>query len=388
MYRTGVLLVVCAVLALLVIFFSYASSDNNTPRAQDIISACDREGGGRAECYEERISALYPELAVPSIFGIIREVRHRDRSYQFCHVLAHKLGERVVAEDPDRWLDAIPLNPSDGLCSNGFIHGVVGGRFRSEVLDDETLQRFLPDFRAACEARGSWNPSDLDRAICYHGLGHLYDFITDADIPKALDVCEKTAPHDMRRVCIEGVFMQIYQPLEPDDFLMIERMTARPSTTTVRMYCARFSDDSHEGACLRESWPYAREGILSGRGARDFCSGQPNVEEERKCYESISAIVGRMSLDDVDKAVAACSSFPSAYQSTCFAASAQAVLEESRLDGADAIALCDRAGEPMATKCKSELASRALFIYGDNSSRREAFCALIPESARTMCSTP
>lgn len=353
--------------------------------AERIVATC-KDSGDHAACYEREVLVLYPELPVPELFEVIRRIRMDDPSYQFCHVLGHKLGERVVAEDPERWVDAIPLNPSDGMCSNGFIHGVVGGRFRAEVLDDVTIAALLPDFKRACEERIGWRPSDLDRALCYHGLGHLYVFITDANMEKALDVCEATSPPDLRRVCIEGVFMQIYQPMEPDDFLMIERMEVKPSTTTVRQYCARYERDEYEGACLHESWPYSREGILDGTGSEAFCSGQPTSEEERRCYQTISTLVGRTSLDDPHKALRACKKFPIAFQNECYAASAQALLEEDRTDAKNALAFCRLAPGSAAEACVKTLVDHAQFIFGSNETAYNDFCGLLEGPLKQQCS--
>ncbi len=180
--------------------------------ARTIVDRCQDEGD-RPACYEREVPALYPQRSVEELFDTIRTVRTLYSSYQFCHVAAHKLGEKVVAEDPDAWVDAIALNPADGLCSNGFIHGVVGGRFRAEVLDEKTMTSLMPDFRRACEERSDWQPSSLDRAICYHGMGHLFLFISDGNIDRALATCESATDANYRRVCAQGVFMQIYQPL-------------------------------------------------------------------------------------------------------------------------------------------------------------------------------
>lgn len=355
-----------------------------TGRADAIAATC-ASANNHAECYEYEVSALYPNLSVPEIFDVVRLILKKDATYQFCHVLAHKIGERVVAEDPERWIDAIPLNPSDGLCSNGFIHGVVGGRFRAEVLDDATLEKLLPDFRRACEPRTGWKPSILDQAICYHGLGHLYDFITNADLPKALDICSQTTTQNYRRVCIEGVFMQIYQPLEPDDYLMIEQMPVKPTKGTVRQFCARFADTpAYEGACLRESWPL-HAGMADGTGVESFCSNQPNPTEETACYESATAIIGRQSLGSPEKAASACEQLPQQRQDLCFRTAAQAVLEENRTDASKAIALCARAQGPLARSCMVSLSAQAGFIFGQNRSEMKQFCAALPVDMRARC---
>ena len=350
-----------------------------------IIKTCAWDGDDPSSCYESEVPALYPGRPLPEVFDIIRDVVQKDSSYQFCHVLAHKIGERVVAEDPARWIDAIPLNPRDGLCSNGFIHGVIGGRFRSEVLSDVMLNELIPDFSRACEARKDWKPSDLDRAICYHGLGHLYDYITDANLGKALSLCERTTSSQFRRVCVEGVFMQIYQPLEPDDYLLIERMAVRPGTTTVRQFCAPFKDPEYVGACLRESWPFFRKDIMNGDGIEAFCSAQSNDELEEHCYRSAFTIVGRLALATPESAALACVHAPTGRQEMCYSVLAQTVLEEDRANVTGALALCARAPSEIAGTCVQWLIHQASFIFGSNTEEYTQFCKELAVTGPLRC---
>lgn len=380
------LLVGAAALAIFAFFPDASSTDR---LARDIVARCAEEIP-HAKCYEREMPALLTRLALPEVFEVIRHIRKQDPSYQFCHVLAHKIGEIVVAKDPDRWLDAIPYNPLDGLCSNGFIHGVISGRFSADVLDERTREQYVPDFSRACEPRGAWQPTQLDRAMCYHGLGHLYLFITDADIPKALDLCERTAAgadpkEDFRRVCREGVFMQIYQQLDPDDdFLVVERTSVRPTKKTVRQFCARFERDEYKGACLRESWPLFREEIMNGTGIAAFCADQPHAAEETACYESVFAIVGRLSLEKPEHIADVCGHVPEERAAMCWADTAATILEEDRHAFEHAIDLCNSAPERYQTPCLETLAERTSFIFG-NTPDATHFCAMLPEYVRTMC---
>lgn len=380
------------ILAIGVVFLmQYRGGSDPASVARAIVADCEKHGGDHSACYEAEIPSLYPKYSVPELFDVVRAVRVDDPSYQFCHVLGHKLGERVVAEDPDKWVDAIPLNPADGLCSNGFIHGVVGGRFRAEVLNDDTIAKFLPDFKIACEPHDGWHPSDLDRAMCYHGMGHLFDFITNAAIPKALSLCRSVAPGDLERVCVQGVFMQIYQPLEPDDFALIAQMPVKPSTTTVPTYCAQFKDDPMaQGSCIEESWPFQQPHITDGTAVEKLCSWEPNRAEADVCYIAMSSIIGRMSLGSPERAAKACSAFPTDRVATCYAYSAEAVLEENRTDATPAIALCSDAPSSAASQCLSMLVDHAHFMFGSNQAELQNFCAALPDAYRQPCnaSTP
>lgn len=368
------------------VLFLFASRESPTDLARTLVARCAQETD-KSACYEREVPKLYPEISLDSVFAVVREIRAQDPAYQFCHVLAHKLGERIVAEDPARWVEAIPLNPPDGLCSNGFVHGVVGGRFRAEVLSDASLEKFIPDFRRACEAHDGWNPSSLDRAICYHGMGHLFDFITDAHIPKALRLCERTASEEYHRVCVQGVFMQIYQPLEPDDFQLIARMGNAPTKQTLRAYCGAFSDPLVQGSCLEESWPLFVDEILEG-DVEPFCSWQPNAEEKDQCYIAVSSIIGRMTLGDHARVQRACDAFSPVRRSTCYAYSAQAVLEESRDDGPKALAICALATGDSEQRCRDVLIDHAQFIFGSDQEARDRFCTAFDGNERGRCVAP
>jgi len=386
----GVLFLV-ALGAIVATFFLRAPVVKADQVAEEIIAACktDPKSGGD-QCYEKRVPDLYPDMPMRAVFDVIREIRHKDPSYQFCHVLAHKLGERIVAEDPSRWIEVMSMNPEDGLCSNGFIHGIIVGRFRDDVLDDERLRSVIPDFARACEPREDWQPTPLDQAICYHGMGHLYMFITNADYERSLETCDATtqsATGNFMRVCREGVFMQTYQPLEPDDFALIELLPEKPGVENYRRICAQFPRDEDEGACLREAWPLFRESLFEPGGAAQFCSGQPNEDEKDACYDSVFAIVGRQSLSDADKAVRVCSTVPSEEKLKCFSSVAGAILEEDRASGQGAIDFCERAGEELSPRCLRVLADRARFVFGDTP-YRTSFCALLPDDLAGRCTTP
>lgn len=361
-----------------------------TPRAataEEIVATCAKEPE-REQCYEREVPALYPARSLAELFTIIRAIRVADPSYQFCHVLAHKLGENAVAEDPSQWIGFIPENPADGLCSNGFIHGVIVGRFRNDTLDPATLEKTIPDFKRACEPREDWSPTPLDQAICYHGMGHLFMFITNADIRASLDVCDRvtrSATGDFSRVCREGVFMQIYQPLEPDDFALIELLPEKPTPEKYRALCAAYGRiPEEEGACLREAWPLFREDILFNGGAEAFCRAQPTADEETACYETVFAVAGRQLLGKEEQARAVCSSVPSARKAQCFAVIAQSSLEENRSDGRAAVSICTHAGAEKDA-CMQLLATRAPWIFGADEERQSAFCRLLPEEFHATC---
>lgn len=374
--------VVFVVLGLAVDMFFFETTD-----AQSIVAEC-ASMDDHAKCYEDTVPNLYPKLSIAEVFDIVRDIRREDPSYQFCHVLAHKLGQQAVLIDKDNWLSLMPLNPADGMCSNGFMHGVILGRFRDSVLDDATIEKAIPDFARACEPQESWKPSSLDQAICYHGLGHLFMFITDADIPKALMVCDRVSQSptgDFGRVCREGVFMQIYQPLEPDDFTLLESLPEIPTKETYRRLCRGY-DDEDEGACLREAWPLLRTEIMTGgKGIAAFCAAQPNQTESDHCFETALTIVGRQTQNDRSAAGDLCTTLPSDRQAQCYTIVAQSFIEEDRAQGAFAISVCRKADDATARSCAETLRDRVQFLFGPASTHRDRFCAALKDEFDLSC---
>ncbi len=371
-------------------WFGYAWWNTQTPSriTDNIIKKCALNSDHRA-CYEQEVPKLYPLLTVPEIFDVVRNIRKRDTSYQFCHLLAHTLAEEVVSQDPDHWLDWIPYNPPDGLCSNGFIHGVIIGRFRDEDLSDQKLAEALPDFARACESHKDWRPSVLEQAICYHGLGHLYVFITNADLHRALSLCEQTAnspTNDFRRMCHEGVFMQIFQPLEPDDFALVDQLPYIVTADNYRSFCASYTSSKYVGACLREAWPMHSSKVLDGSGVVPFCTGQPAGEEEN-CYKSIFSLIGKQYLEKPQEGIDACMRIPTPQRSSCVGFIARMILEESRDDGQATVEICNHAPESEQDLCFIELARAAEYSFSNGSAQKAAFCSLLPQIFKDMCNS-
>lgn len=364
---------------------------NSKAKAEAIIASCKDKDETRTHCYEREVPALYGTVALKDIFEVIRQIRVGDPEYQFCHPLAHKLGELRVAEDPTNWIDAIALNPADGLCSNGYIHGVIVGRFRNEELDASQMTAVMPEFKRACEPRSDWQATSLDQAICYHGMGHLFMFVTEASYRRSLDACAEIGASptgDFMRVCREGVFMQTYQPLEPDDFALIDLLPRKPTKENYRSICAVFASPDERGACLREAWPLFRKELFDGTGIDSFCAGHPNKAMQDACYQTVFTIVGRQTQDLHSHATVAkaCGAVSTDRQPLCYGAVARAYIEEERTAGEQATDVCFSAPEGAVRKgCFEDLTGSLEFIFGPGSPDARRLCLLVPPEYRSQC---
>lgn len=358
--------------------------------AHEIMRRC-KEVSYRPTCYENEVPRLLSNASMEQVFEVIRLLRTEDTSYQFCHVLAHKIGGREVEKDPSQWIDVIPRCPQDGLCSNGCLHGVSVARFNKEILDDEEIEAVLPELSIACEPRGTWNPTELDKAICYHGVGHMLMHITDAQTSKSLALCERLARkedgRDYRQVCIEGVFMQIFQPLEPEDIALVDRLAIKPTRENLKTFCAAHGEDIvTRSACWREGWPLFREEVKTPEGIASFCSTSPDEEQRKNCYTTVLSIQGRSSLTEPERMAHLCNGLAHEWQGRCFAIGATAVVEEDRTLAQESVAFCSRAASPSAKEmCYGSLQEKVRFIFGASSSSGRELCQALPLPWRENC---
>lgn len=358
--------------------------------ARQVVAFC-KDEPYRPTCYETEVPKLSTTLSSQEVFDVIRLIKQYDSEYVFCHVLAHQLGEYQVSLDPNNWLDVIARAPADGLCSNGFTHGAVLARFNDEILTPKEFEYALKDFSIACEARTGWNPTDLMKAICYHGLGHVLVHITEADMNASLDACEvislKDDGRDYRKVCTEGVYMQLFQPLEPEDYALIDQLPVAPTRENIKDFCTSNSNtDDQFGTCWREAWPMFYDELFTVDGVMNYCSVLSESQNKNDCFITAFTINGRHHLGQPDKMAQLCNAVPDEYQGMCFARGANAFPEEDANLISGAIDMCSRATSKTAgDECYGFLANTAAFNFHPDSDSFEEMCASLPSKWENRC---
>lgn len=113
---------------------------------------------------------------------------------RICHPIAHDLGHAALEKYAYDFKKAVSFQ--DGVCGNGYLHGVV----EHAVLHAPDPQQALHTL-CAPELDGS----------CLHGIGHGAMFVADMDLPKALAFCDYFKLPTQRTSCAEGVFMQNFE---------------------------------------------------------------------------------------------------------------------------------------------------------------------------------
>jgi len=358
-----------------------------TRYAEEVIADC-ADAPYKPSCYDEKIPKLMDRgLTMEEAFQVTALIQERDRDYFYCHVLGHNLSAKEAAKDLSKWTEVIARAPS-GICSNGAIHGAFQERFRDEVLTGDELERVLPDIAVICEDSDQKDFTGLEQASCHHAIGHLLMYMTDADIHESTNACDRISEiigKDYTQMCYEGSYMQIFQPLEPEDFALVENIAPVDSKAAER-FCETFTNE-RRAACHRESWPQYRAAIMEDASAlHSFCSLVPGEDSIRRCYNGMFYILAAQFNFDSQKIITLCNSVPDQYMGQCFANSASRFIETDYRLIDRAVALCDTAQVyGVGDRCYKELLFYSAFAFHEDSDAFVHLCEKLPEPWQTSC---
>ena len=378
--------VIASVVALSVLS-NYSPKNEFNSVAKDIIELC--EGSVYTpSCYDEEIPKLMDEgYTMEEAFAVTKEVQRLDESYQYCHVLGHYLSAKETAKDPEKWKDVVARAPL-GVCSNGAVHGAFQERFRVESMPERDIEDIAPELDGVCEPRKDWQPTLMGQATCIHALGHLTMYVTQADIHKSVELCEilveETSNETKRQLCYDGAFMQIYQPLDPEDFALIVGKEIETKEASEE-FCSQFHVYA-ESSCVSESWPLYYEDIQSPDTISLICNRVSTDEQNERCMSAMFFVAMAQSNLSSEWAVDFCSRISSGYRGTCFGNSASRLIEVDSRNVEEALELCYSAEESgSAAPCFDELLKYSGYTFAVGSDEFYELCEGMPERWKGPC---
>lgn len=379
----------------LIFVFAIYVNDKKNPNldyyAQKIINLCAKDEYKRG-CYDREIPKLLSRniLTMEESFEVTSKIQSKDRSYLYCHILGHELADIETRKDPSKWLDVIARCPALA-CNNGCAHGAVMRRFKgSEILSDNQIVEIIPDLKIACEARPGFNPSELEISMCYHSLGHLAMYITDANIDKSINICKQIAiKNDQKsyyQTCVQGVFMIVFQSLDDDDSALVAKI--KPKKEQLYSFCSRF-DGLTFTACRTEAWPYFDSDFAKPAGLASFCSFAKDSYSRDWCFDT--GLRGHLSLDILNKDGATgvtkyCLGLPKDQISRCFPSIATAWVQDEPNYIKESVSLCkDSARYGFSDKCFEGLLFFSKFSFNKGSDLWKKYCDNFPTPYKEDC---
>lgn len=383
-----ILLIVVGVEIGVLAFVQSASLDKNTSfqaYASRVVEICSGESY-RPACYDREIPKLLDKVSLEEVFLITRLVQAKDDEYWYCHVLGHNVSAKETAKDQEKWQEVIARCPT-GVCSNGCIHGAFQERFRTDSLPDATIAELKPELEDICEKRDGWNPTGLEQATCYHALGHLTMYVTDGNLEKSAALCEavsrKQDGRNYSQLCFDGVFMQIFQPLEPEDFAIVEGLA--PKKEELGAFCSQFSLQQ-QNSCWSEGWPLYYEEIITPEGLVEFCSVPKDPLHQNRCQSALFYVVAAQFRLDQKKMVDFCSNIQEQKRAQCFANMASRIIETDASLGERAVALCQKADTlGIGEQCYEKLLVYSVYNFHSGSQDFYNLCNSLPAPWGERC---
>lgn len=356
--------------------------------ADNIIGIC-AKGSDRPSCYDQEIPKLMDNLSMEDTFRVTGIIQSKDQGYPYCHVLGHELSAREVAKDPSKWKEVITKCPA-GFCSNGCLHGGLQERYRGvDAYNEEQLKEVVEDLSDICEKRGSWNPTGLEQASCYHAVGHLAMYLAFADLDKSGDICRKVAVKDDGRnflkTCYDGNFMQLFQPLESEDKELIAGKEV--GKNDLESFCFKFSLDQRE-SCWHEGWPLYIQEILTPQGLVNYCNNPILTSEahRNRCFLSLFYVIPVQLRFDISKIKNYCSGLEGNIMDQCFANTASRLIETDYRNIGLSSNYCSQAPtETARNACYNELIFYSTFNFHPRSKEFYDLCNTLPANFKERC---
>ncbi len=358
--------------------------------ADGVISKCN-SANLPTSCYDEEIPNFMVKnlISMEDAFEVTKLVQQKDPKYLYCHVLAHKISFQETSKDLSKWKDVVARCPTT-ICNNGCQHGALMRRFNSESLTEKQISEILPDLQNVCEPRGKWNPVEVERSMCYHALGHLNMYITNADINKSVDICKeigtKSDGRNYVQTCTQGVLMTIYQPLEAEDKKLVKDLT--PKKEDVVKFCRQFEGEKFD-ACHVEAWPLFWPDVLKPEELVKFCNYTKNEASQEKCYASVmNIIVVELAINQgsIDKLKDYCLGLPKKGRTICFSWGAARMIQIDPRYINEALKICKAAKEAgVEDNCHKELAKFARTSFHPDSDNLKQYCSKLPSPWDTKC---
>lgn len=338
-------------------------------------------------CYEKKIPLLMDSpyyLSMQQGFEVMTQIQKRDKSYGYCHVTAHHLSEKEVSNDPDNWKSVITKCPL-GSCANGCVHGVFMQKFNAERFTPTQLDAISQELGSICQKNDLWQPTRSETNGCFHALGHTAMYLSDANINQSLDFCNTiTSQYNGNFVysCYQGVFMQVFQPLEAEDKILVAKI--RPAKNEVVQFCAPY-EGFPRLACFSESWPYFYPGLKDPRKLSEFCSPFED-KDKRYCYSTVMDILTSSTQLDIDFMRDYCAQLTSPSPGACMGYVAIRLLHINNRHQNWALDICKKSEDiDIAGECYQALINSAHLFLKNPQADRKIFCQKFPSWWQEVC---
>lgn len=386
------ILALVLLIALLGVFYlsssrEYKPSKSANYYANLLLDGCSNEDA-KESCYLREVSLLMEVASLEEAFAAVEIAQQQDEFLMTCHTIGHVIGQKEVEKDPGNWVDVIGRCP-DFTCSDGCPHGAVIGRFGEESLSEDELRVAKEELALACGYDGSEESLSPQNYKCLHGVGHLTMFLEEADVGRALDLCESISGGDDNSAysaCSEGVFMIIHQPLGVDQEDLVRDLA--PTLDTLDEYCSNYEGLALR-SCYNEAFVLLEGKILEQSEVEKFCSYSNDENTKYLCLETLYMTAAKIYLDDgiLNDFVSYCMDATDENKENCIDQGVVKVLQQDLGFVGDVLNLCSQIDdEHLQRSCQEEIGLYFPATYlKENYQERSEYCSQLPSEMAEDC---
>lgn len=169
---------------------------------QGLMGVCYRNGG-RDDCYSNVATLLFLQFSLSDLVTLFAQSETNQYVFARCHEVMHFLSRQSY--EKEKSLSSV-FNQCNFTCHGGCYHGALEQYMHEKnlLLGDYTAN-MASEMPKICGNREAYT-IPLTFRECIHGLGHGAMFITDADVPESLKLCDSLALQEEKEGCYSGIF--------------------------------------------------------------------------------------------------------------------------------------------------------------------------------------
>jgi hypothetical protein len=176
------------------------------PSVETFIREYDAVRYGNQQPVADKYIQLFP---VQDLLSAI-DARYKN---DICHVEGHAIGRSIYKRDQNF---AAGIKQCGNSCTFGCFHGVLMEMFQTDsdtfggTIEDESPEMLLEHVRSVASSLCTRPEVEavIQRRACYHGLGHVFETMSNNDISSGVTSCEVFSSAHAKEACVTGVFME------------------------------------------------------------------------------------------------------------------------------------------------------------------------------------
>jgi len=166
--------------------------------------ACFQKVSGKNQCYNQVAVNVLKKNDLQQAITVLEKNQDQSELFQSCHEMGHFLG-REEYKRTKKVNEA--LSVCTPVCFAGCFHGVLEGHLIEKKIGLDQPELLSKEITKICGLKQDYAQAEFFNQ-CLHGLGHALMFLTNANLPTALKLCDNLQTKSEQDWCYSGSFME------------------------------------------------------------------------------------------------------------------------------------------------------------------------------------